>query len=685
MLKSLLITKLNNRTILAATVILFIFFLLIRLIDFNFFGNIKRSSFDYYQSFFPISYEESPVSIVAIDEKSLERYGQFPWPRTLLADLINKIGKAGPIVIGVDILLPEEDRTSLKKIAEQYQLDEEVFKDFYYKLSNDQLLSNEFRQNNVVLGISPSYHRIQKEKPLKQRKRYVIEKGKNVSSKNFYYYPESIRSLSILEQNAKGIGNVGYVPERDGIVRKVPMMIKIGNKLWPSMELEMIRSALGQKKYYISKKFMSGQRITLGEYSIPTDEQSQKWIYYKDPLPQQFISAADILDDTFDSLSIQNKIVYIGATAVGLSDIVATPRTAASAGVEVRANVMENILSNQHITKPSWTYTFEIILLFLITLIIFYTSLKKNIVLSISIFATSQIVFPAVSFVIFRMYLIVIDYTFNFLMAFITLGSSYLINYLHKNLIAKEEQEKRQKILKEMKFAQEIQAHLIPKEHKQPEVIYGINIPAKQVSGDYFDYLTLDDGRIIFTLADVSGKGAASGLVMSRASSLFRLFAKQGLKLSDIVLNINREICDRSAKGMFITMVVGEFNPSTKEVSLINAGHESVLCIDHDMKSSLYKSNFRPIGIVDMKNENAIEPIKINSNGGKIFIYTDGVTEGYINTNKQELGASGVEQIIKTNYQSSLKEIIDKIVRALTNTEQDRRDDITCLGINTKS
>jgi serine phosphatase RsbU (regulator of sigma subunit) len=86
-----------------------------------------------------------------------------------------------------------------------------------------------------------------------------------------------------------------------------------------------------------------------------------------------------------------------------------------------------------------------------------------------------------------------------------------------------------------------------------------------------------------------------------------------------------------------------------------------------------------------MKNENAIEPIKINSNGGKIFIYTDGVTEGYINTNKQELGASGVEQIIKTNYQSSLKEIIDQIVSVLTISQQDRRDDITCLGINIKS
>ena len=226
--------------------------------------------------FFLLVTKNHPSALLPSTKKALNAMVSFLGPVHYLADLVNKIGKAGPIIIGIDILLPEEDRTSLKKIAEQYQLDEEEFKDFYYKLSNDQLLSNEFRQNNVVLGISPSYHRVQKEKPLKQRKRYVVEKGKNVSSKNFYYYPESIRSLNILEQNAKGIGNLGYVPERDGIVRKVPMMIKIGNKLWPSMELEMIRSALGQKKYYISKKFMSGQRVTLGEYSIPTDRTKSK-------------------------------------------------------------------------------------------------------------------------------------------------------------------------------------------------------------------------------------------------------------------------------------------------------------------------------------------------------------------------------------------------------------------------
>ena len=89
-----LITNLKVRTVLLGAMILFLFFLLIRFIDPDFFASVRQNSFDYYQDFFPISYEESPVSIVAIDEKSLEEYGQFPWPRNLLASLVDKIGKA---------------------------------------------------------------------------------------------------------------------------------------------------------------------------------------------------------------------------------------------------------------------------------------------------------------------------------------------------------------------------------------------------------------------------------------------------------------------------------------------------------------------------------------------------------------------------------------------------------------
>ena len=360
-----IIKDLKTHFVLLGAIILFFIFLLLRLFDLNFFANVRQASFDYYQDFFPISYEESPVVIVAIDEKSLEKYGQFPWPRTFLASLVDKIGKAGAIIISIDILLPEEDRTSLDKIANQYQLDKEKFKDFYFQLSNDQLLSNVFRQHNVVMGISPAFNIQAKLKPLKQRVRYTVEKKGSVNTSSYFHYPKSIHSLNILEQNARGIGNLGYIPEKDGVVRKTPMMIKIGQTMWPSLELEMLRTALNQKKYYLTEKYMQGHFVSTGDYSIPTDQQSQKWIYYKDTLPQQFISAADVLDGTFNAQFIQNKIVYIGATAVGLSDIVATPRSPAIAGVEVRANIMENILSNHHITRPQWSYILEISLLLL--------------------------------------------------------------------------------------------------------------------------------------------------------------------------------------------------------------------------------------------------------------------------------------------------------------------------------
>lgn len=676
-----IIKDLKTHFVLLGALILFFIFLLLRLLDLNFFANVRQASFDYYQDFFPISYEESPVVIVAIDEKSLEKYGQFPWPRTYLASLVDKIGKAGAIIISIDILLPEEDRTSLDKIAKQYQLDKEKFKDFYFQLSNDQLLSNVFRQHNVVMGISPAYNIQEKVKPLKQRVRYTVEKKGNINTSSYFHYPKSIHSLNILEQNARGIGNLGYIPEKDGVVRKTPMMIKIEQTMWPSLELEMIRTALNQKKYYLTEKYMQGHFVSTGNYSIPTDQQSQKWIYYKDTLPQQFISAADVLDDTFNAQFIQNKIVYIGATAVGLSDIVATPRSPAVAGVEVRANIMENILSNHHITKPQWSYILEISLLLLTTGIIFFTSIKIKPALSLPIFGVCQIVLPTISFLIFRNLLVLLDFTFGFLLAFITLAASYFINFLHKNYLAKEEKMRRQKMLKELEFAQEIQSFLIPTEHPQPDIIYGINIPAKQVSGDYFDYLTREDGCIIFTLADVSGKGAASGLMMSKGSSLFRIFAKQNISLSEIIIKLNHEICESTSSGMFITMVVGCFDPQKKQVRLINAGHEPVVFIDSNKQLHSYPANFRPVGIMPIESEESIESTTIDVEEGKIFIYTDGVTEGYINANKEELGTEGVEKIIKENYQSSLKDIIDIIVQTLSQADHDRRDDITCLGI----
>ena len=676
-----IIKDLKTHVVLLGAIILFFIFLLLRLFDLNFFASVRQASFDYYQDFFPISYEESPVAIVAIDEMSLEKYGQFPWPRIYLATLIDKIGKAGALIIGIDVLFPEEDRTSLDKIANLYQLDKEKFKDLYFQLSNDELLSNVFRQHKVIIGMSPTFNVQEKPKIYKKRIRYSVEEKGDINTSSYFNYPRSIHSLDILEQNARGLGNLGYVPEKDGVVRKAPMMIKINQNLRPSLELEMIRAALNQKIYYLSEKKLQTHYVSTGDYSIPTDQQSQKWIYYKDSLPEQFISASDILDDTFNAEFIQNKIVYIGATAVGLGDIVATTRSAAVSGVEVRANIMENILSNHHITKPQWTYILEISLLLFTTGIIFFTSIKIKPLISLPIFGVCQIFLPMSSFLIFRNFLILVDFTFSFLLSFITLATAYFINFLHKNFLAKEEKTRRQKILKELEYAQEIQSFLIPHEHPQPDLIYGVNIPAKQVSGDYFDYLTRKDGCIIFTLADVSGKGAGSGLMMSRASSLFRIFARQNISLSSIISKLNHEICESTSNGMFITMVIGCFDPEKKQVKLINAGHEPVVLIDSNKKFHTYPANFRPVGIAPIGEEENIETTSIEITEGKIFIYTDGVTEGYINHKKEELGAEGVEKIIKENYQSSLKNIIDIIVHILLQSDQDRRDDITCLGI----
>jgi len=673
--------KLRPSIVIAIACFIFLFFLIIKLSQLSFFKNTEQASYDYYQNFFPLIFSSSPVKIVSIDEKSIEKLGQFPWPRTIFSEIITKVGSSGSIVIGFDILITEEDRTSLNKIAEQYKLDKELFKEFYFKLSNDQILSNNLRKFNVILSTAPLNKFKKTNNDISQK--FTLISSDETNKDKLYFYPSRINSLEILERNAKGIGNVSYVASEDGVVRQIPLLIKIGDSFSASLDMEMLRVALGSKQYEITG-VNNLNTINIGNFSIPINQRAEKRIYYKQYLEDQFISAVDIIENNFEPSIFQNSIVYIGATAIGLDDIVATPTNPLMSGVEVRANVLENILNNINIYKPQWTLYLEVIELFVLVASIIYITLFFIPLAGIGIFLLLQFIFILKAFLFFKYQYILIDYSFNLMFSFLVLASSYYYTYIRKNFLEKIQREKKEKFEKEMNFAGEIQSYLLPTEHPENQLIYGINIPARQVSGDYYDYIYNQKNELIFTLADVSGKGAASGLVMSKAASLFRLFAQKDIDLEKIILEINKNVCDRIAKGMFITMVIGKYNKLDNTLEMINAGHEPVMIISKDSVNYV-SSSFRPVGIIHTDFDEKIESHIIQiDDPTKLFIYTDGVTEGYIDDNKTELGQQGVEDLIRKNFDNSLEIICDEIVKKLTNTSLERRDDITCLALSLK-
>ena len=254
------------------------------------------------------------------------------------------------------------------------------------------------------------------------------------------------------------------------------------------------------------------------------------------------------------------------------------------------------------------------------------------------------------------------------------------LRFVEENKSSLENEKKQLLLKKEREIAGEVQKKLFPIKKDLENFIYAKNIPAKDVSGDYYDYIKVSDNEIYFTLADVSGKGIKAGMLMANASSVFKSFSKLKFSINELAQNINNQVKESSYKGMFITAVIGKFNLLTKEVEFVNFGHESIMCFNNDDNLFSYiKADRPPLGLLHIKDSSAIKTSKINLKNKKMFIYTDGVTEGYID-GEQEFTVKGVEKDILKNSSLTIKEIIDSIVNKLNNRDN-LRDDITIMGL----
>ena len=245
--------------------------------------------------------------------------------------------------------------------------------------------------------------------------------------------------------------------------------------------------------------------------------------------------------------------------------------------------------------------------------------------------------------------------------------------------MAKEMVEKN-KIQKEVEIVGEIQKSLLSQNKKEDFPIAGINIPAKVVSGDFYNFSDLGDGKYGFGVADVSGKGIKSSLLMSKASSLYRCLSKTNFSAADLLIQLNNEICETISRGMFVTMLVGIYDSNKKELLLSSAGHEPPIIFSKDGSFSNYNEAGPPLGI--MPNTKYTEHT-IPFVDSSMYIFTDGITE-IKNPNGEMLGSEGFQNYIK-QYQSTpnnerLKIMIDDIL----NKGHIQKDDLTIVVIDSK-
>jgi len=337
--------------------VLLIAFLALRYWDPIAVQELRLRSFDFYQVLQPRSADFRPVVIVDVDEASLKRYGQWPWPRTLVADLVTRLTELGSIGIAFDVLFAEPDRTSPAVIAKSYPgLDEATRKRLTALPSNDDVFADAIRRSKVVLGQSGEGLPQESEKELGLTGFVTLG---NDPKPYLVTFPALLGNIPALEKAAAGRGLFSFRPDRDGIVRRAPLAMNAAGKLVPALSTELLRVALNRSSPVVRADEGGIYSIGIPGYELPTDGKGQVWIYYGRHDRDRYISAKDVLEGRVAPDRLAQRLVLIGTSAIGLLDLKTTPIDGAMPGVEVHAQVLEAALTRNFLRNPYWTTLVE--------------------------------------------------------------------------------------------------------------------------------------------------------------------------------------------------------------------------------------------------------------------------------------------------------------------------------------
>jgi len=662
--------------------ILLILLITIKIINPPFIKSISNLSFDLYQKAFTLEKKDTDVIIIDIDEDSLGKFGQFPWSRSVFAKILDQLNTSNPKAIGFDIFFAEKDKQSPEEIIKSYNLIPSDMIDLQKLKSHDEVFAEKLKESKSIIAVLGSNVPSHSNYDRKAKAKFLSKGG---DPKQFTYsYPYSIGSLESLEENVKGLGSISFLDQSDGIIRSLPLLVRFNEKLYPTMGLEMVRVGSKQKNIYVELNEVGIKRISARPHKIKSDPNGIIWIKYKKSLKEQFISASKVYDGEFKKDFFENKYVLIGASAQGLFDLVKTPLGITIPGVEVHANVIENILDQSYLLRNPNTYIFELLFSILVALITFVLSQKIKPKYSLSIFFGNILAIIIIGFSIYKFRSELVDISYPIFVVTLTFLTGLYFRFIEENKLALANLQKEAKLLKERELAAGVQKSLFPDISKFENFIYAKNVPARDVSGDYFDVVRSTPEEYFFTLADVSGKGIKAGMYMAKASSIFRTLTNLKYPIEKVVFGVNNELVEAKFKGMFVTAVFGKLNIKTGELVFINAGHESILTFDQNKNYEYIKSEMPPIGIVKYFTESMVKSNTINMKDKTFVVYTDGVTEGYLK-NGEELGAEGVQKIINDMSEITPKTIVESIEKELNWGAEKLRDDITCMAINIKN
>ena len=391
----------------------------LRLADPELIKAVREVAFDHAQRLSPRQYEPVPVRIVDIDEHSLKELGQWPWPRTLLARLLGRLGELGASVVAFDVLFPEPDRMSPKSILREYhEIDGSILSGLP---DNDDVFAAELAKHPTVLGFAAISGRGVKPQ-LKAGFAFTGESPIAAPPR----FGGATLPIPVLENAAAGIGDISMNPDSDSnVVRTIAMFLSDGEQLYPSLTMETLRVAQGASTYVIAnapEREGSISAVRIGDFEVPTTGAGELQMYMGAERADRYVSASDILNKPESEIRplIEGNIVLVGTSAAGLLDIRATTLGQNVPGVSLHAQAIEQILTKNFLSRPDWADGAEVVCVAVLGLIVvLLTALVTPWVALVtgSVVAASALM---ASWILFRNYGLLLDATFPVATAFPT-------------------------------------------------------------------------------------------------------------------------------------------------------------------------------------------------------------------------------------------------------------------------
>jgi adenylate cyclase len=618
--------------------------LAIRIVDPAILQEVRLQGFDAAQHLWPRPEPQAGTLIVAVDEESLAARGQWPWPRTLVAELVRRIAAGHPSALGIDILFAEPDRFSPPRLAESLPgLPPDAVAALARLPASDAVLAEAIAAVPTVLIADPAREAMPGAARAPPIATPVREQGSDPRP-FLARYRASIRSQPQIARAALGEGSAAVEPDLDGVVRRVPLVVVADGQVVPAFAAAIIGVARKEASVVVRTGAQGVDNVVAAGVVAPTDARGRAILHFAPP-QLRYYSAADVLDPAFDPGQFAGRIVLLGVTGLGIVDQKKTP-LGLMEGIQIHAQLIDSMLAGNLLRRPPSVLWIELAIILAAGIApIGLLGYSRPLAAAAAVFGVAAALVGG-ELALFRFAGWLVDGVYAGATALVTFGimlaehlraAQATRRRLDRELAAQRERNAR--LAGELEAARAIQMGLLPRRfpaftERDDIDLYASIEPAREIGGDLFVFLLVEQNRLFFMIGDVSGKGIAAALFMAMTREVVHDAARRyGSALDRVLGEANAKIvaasADMASEGgdmMFVTAFAAVLDLVSGELVFASAGHDAPFLMRRGAAPRrLDTEGGPPLGVV----EDFAFPVDrdILDLGEVLLLFTDGVTE----------------------------------------------------------